>query len=403
MSRIPVVILGIPFDNLSLDEATERVFDIMERSYRDRRSRLVCMGGQNCIGNASYGSLKKMTRSEFFSILWRADMVIAEHMPIVQLSKLLGPALKECITSGDFISCLAREAFRRRKSVYILASSEEGVNHTQVLLEDRFPGLMVAGGHSLSVHSERIEAVDTHENDTVAIGKINASCADILFISLGSPNQEIWFERNRSKLQIPVCICVGDIFASIAGSELCSPEWMRNPDLESLFRSKRTPGQKRNYSFTDLIKFWILLLPSILLHQYSKTVLRDNHPKASTGKILYRYWTRGLCEIFSLTLPEIIDSGTGQRLQLLVPKKPDAHLVLDFSSVKVIDSAGLGFLFHLMSLWNTDTYEILHVGLNRYLKKILACNRMHDFIPSRQFLSQNEVLAYLDGKAGIIF
>jgi N-acetylglucosaminyldiphosphoundecaprenol N-acetyl-beta-D-mannosaminyltransferase len=398
MNRVPVIILGIPFDNLTLDEATEYIFDLMDRSYSDRKSRLVCMADMDCIADALRGNPRKMRHLEFLSILRRADMVTAGHMPAVRMSKFLGPALKECIMSGDLVSCIAREALRRGKSVYILGSGAESVKHSSFMLQDRFPGLRMAGGATLAVYSEGAEPVDEYASDAVIVDKINASSADILFISLGSPNQEIWFERNRDRLQIPVCICVGDIFVSIARSELCTPAWTHGAGLENLFHSKRDKGYMKKYSLIKLIKFWLLILPSVLVHQYSKTVTPQSYLKMSKGKIFYRYWTRGAKEFFSLTLPEIIDSETARRLSTLIPKKSDSHLVLDFSPVKFIDSAGLGFLLNLIHLWDTDKYEVLHVGLSRYMKKILSYNRMHGLIPSRPFSSQDEVLAYLDAK-----
>jgi len=156
----------------------------------------------------------------------------------------------------------------------------------------------------------------------------------------------------------------------------------------------------RKCSLIDLITFWLLILPSILFRKYSKAALHKRFLKTSMGKILYRYWTRGTRELFSLTLPGIIDSETVKRLGFLISKKPDSHLVLDFSRVKSIDSAGLGFLLHLIGIWDTGTYEVLHVGLSRLTKKLLAYNRMRELTPSRQFSDQNELLAYLDEKAG---
>ena len=399
MIRIPLVILGVPFDNLTLDEATECIFGLIDRSYGDGKPRLVCMADRICIDNALHGDPRK-TSPDLLSILRRADMVLAEHMPAVRMSRFVGPALKECIVSGDLISCIAWEALTRRTSIYILGSRAESVKHAWSVLEDRFPGLMVAGGHSLSAHTDGAEPFDAYESDTDTVDRINASSADILFLSLGSPNQEIWFERNRDKLHVPVCICIGDIFASIAGSELCSPAWIRNVGLEDLLSSKRARRQMRKCSLIDLITFWLLILPSILFRKYSKAALHKRFLKTSMGKILYRYWTRGTRELFSLTLPGIIDSETVKRLGFLISKKPDSHLVLDFSRVKSIDSAGLGFLLHLIGIWDTGTYEVLHVGLSRLTKKLLAYNRMRELTPSRQFSDQNELLAYLDEKAG---
>jgi N-acetylglucosaminyldiphosphoundecaprenol N-acetyl-beta-D-mannosaminyltransferase len=337
---------------------------------------------------------------EHLSALWGADAVIAEYMPAVRISRYLGPALKECIRSGDLISRIAEEALKREKSVLILGSREESVKHAKIVLEDSFPGLMVAGLRSLPIHSEGIESPYEYERDTATVDEINASSADILFISMDSPDQEIWFERNRSALRVPLCVCVGDIFTSIAGSQFCSPAWARCPALENLFHSRRTQRHTEKYSLLDLIKLFLRVLPSILLHGYSKAGLHMSPRKLLKRKVVYRYWTRGTREIFSLTLPETIDSGAAHRLILLIPKNPGSHLVLDFSAVKSVDSAGLGFFFHLFSLWNKDNYEVMYVGLSSFVKRILNSNRIHRHILSRVFASQDKLIAHLDENAG---
>jgi N-acetylglucosaminyldiphosphoundecaprenol N-acetyl-beta-D-mannosaminyltransferase len=68
------------------------------------------------------------------------------------------------------------------------------------------------------------------------ISRINASHADILWIGLGAPRQEIWMNRNRQALTPAVMIGVGAAFDFISGNKPNPPRWMQNCGLGWFFR-----------------------------------------------------------------------------------------------------------------------------------------------------------------------
>ena len=56
---------------------------------------------------------------------------------------------------------------------------------------------------------------------------LNESCADVLWVGLGTPQQERWMHEHRDRLHVPVVIGVGAAFDFHIGRKRQAPEWMR--------------------------------------------------------------------------------------------------------------------------------------------------------------------------------
>lgn len=65
---------------------------------------------------------------------------------------------------------------------------------------------------------------------------ITARKPHILFFAFGSPAQEIWIEQHKVQLSRIVCIGVGGAFDMIGGRVKRAPKWVRQLNLEWLFR-----------------------------------------------------------------------------------------------------------------------------------------------------------------------
>lgn len=68
------------------------------------------------------------------------------------------------------------------------------------------------------------------------VTQINLSKADILWVALGSPKQEMWMAENRDKLETATLIGVGAAFDFLSGAKAQAPVWMQRAGLEWLFR-----------------------------------------------------------------------------------------------------------------------------------------------------------------------
>lgn len=100
---------------------------------------------------------------------------------------------------------------------------------------------------------------DGYVNEDIAFNKILESKADIIFIGLGSPKQEEFILKYKSKLKdAKILMPVGGSFDVISKTLKRAPKWMIKRNLEWLYRVFKQP--KRIFRHLRLIKFIFLVL-----------------------------------------------------------------------------------------------------------------------------------------------
>ena len=137
-----------------------------------------------------------------------------------------------------------------------MLGAAEGVAETaKHKLEKSMPDIKIVGTYSPSFE----ELNDPIKNSEI-IKQINDSEADILFVALGAPKQELWIYNNLEQLNPYVYIPCGGSIDFIAGVQAKSPEWLAAIGLEWLFRLKNNPRRMfKRYILQDL-PFLIKLL-----------------------------------------------------------------------------------------------------------------------------------------------
>ena len=86
MSRNTVIILGIPIDNVTMAQAIEKIFNLVEQYRRDNTTKQVATVNVDFLVNTLSWRLKKIRHPEILDILRSADLVTADGMPIVWTS-----------------------------------------------------------------------------------------------------------------------------------------------------------------------------------------------------------------------------------------------------------------------------------------------------------------------------
>jgi N-acetylglucosaminyldiphosphoundecaprenol N-acetyl-beta-D-mannosaminyltransferase len=76
------------------------------------------------------------------------------------------------------------------------------------------------------------------------IDRINKSKAQILFLALGSPKQELWIANNRDRLKhVRVCQGIGGTLDVLAGTVKRAPEFYCKTGLEWFYRLMEEPSR----------------------------------------------------------------------------------------------------------------------------------------------------------------
>ncbi len=253
------VLLGIPFDALTLPQALDRIFELAARPQDGSGCRIAATVNVDFIVN-TYSALKNVPRNPALArILRRAELIVPDGMPLVWLSRLLGMPLPERVTGADLVPLIAERAAREHCKLYFLGGSEESAHRAAELLQSRHPGLEI----EMSSPFVKLDAPDAAEQDREICRKINDSGASILLVGFGNPKQELWLERNRHQLNCGIAMGVGGTFNFLAGAVKRAPEWMRHSGTEWIFRIIQEPGRLWKRYCIGLFQFGLMALRAV--------------------------------------------------------------------------------------------------------------------------------------------
>jgi N-acetylglucosaminyldiphosphoundecaprenol N-acetyl-beta-D-mannosaminyltransferase len=182
------------------------------------------------------------------------DLSLADGMPLVWSSRLLGAPLPERVSGSDLVLPLARRAAERGWRLYLLGGAPGDAERAATVLERL--GAAIAGFEAPQVD---IGAAGAAASEALA-DRVRASGAELVLVALGAPKQEIWIHRHRRRLGGAVAIGVGQSLAFVAGTLARCPRWLSRAGLEWLFRLLCEPRRLwRRYLMEGPTFFPILL------------------------------------------------------------------------------------------------------------------------------------------------
>jgi N-acetylglucosaminyldiphosphoundecaprenol N-acetyl-beta-D-mannosaminyltransferase len=223
-NRRSVAVLGVPFDNVTMNEAME----LIEEKIEEQGFHQVATANVDFVIHA-------MSDQVLQEVLCSCDLIVPDGMPIVWASRLMGCRLKERVSGIDMVPLLAELAARRGWGMFLLGASERSSQAAAEALQERFPELRVVGRYCPPVSD--LEEMDHEE----ILSRIEAAEPHILLVAMGHPKQERWLAMHRDRLRVPLCMGVGASLDFLAGVVSRAPLWMQRTGLEWLYRAAQEP------------------------------------------------------------------------------------------------------------------------------------------------------------------
>jgi len=389
-----ISILGVLVDNLTMDEVVDKIFDMIDEFQEKELPRQLATLNVDFLVNAHSWHPEYSRHPELLKILRHADIVTADGMPIIWMSKLIGAPLKERITGADLVPRLAEESANRGKSIYFLGGSNDSGKQAALILKDRFPELKIAGVDATYVNTKGQALLNSTHQDTRIIDDINSSGADILLVGYGNPKQEEWFEMNRKKIKSLVSIGVGGTFAFISGSTKRAPKWAQKAGMEWLFRIIHDPRRLWKRYLTGIFKFNFMALPVILYYQYRMIrdrIFQRSHEKDKLGSLGYETIDEG---IKLIKLPNRLDHASlaviNEEIGPLIKSLP--YVIFDLSDTSFIDPYGLGYLITLLRDRNKKQHSTYLTGVSKSIIRVFKINRIWDLFKKITYKDVNEII-----------
>jgi exopolysaccharide biosynthesis WecB/TagA/CpsF family protein len=187
-----------------------------------------------------------------------ADLAVADGMPLVWASRLVGRPLPERLTGNALVEECCRLSAKTGEKIFLLGAGPGVAERAARAVARQFPGAIVAG-----TYSPPFRALGAAEDDAI-VERVNRSAARILLVALGAPRQDLWIARRRTDLEVRIAMGVGCCLDILAGAVPRAPRWMQRAGLEWLFRFGHEPGRLwRRYFVEDLPIFARLIGESL--------------------------------------------------------------------------------------------------------------------------------------------
>ncbi|MGH1363390.1 MAG: WecB/TagA/CpsF family glycosyltransferase [Calditrichia bacterium] len=365
-------ILGLPIDNLTLEETVASVFDLCNDYLLDKRPRLVATVNVDFLVNLHSAKDYRIRHPELMAILRQADLITPDGMPLVWFSRLLGHPLKQRVTGADLVPALATEATRLKKSIYFLGGSGDVAKKAAVTLKFRNPKMQVAGYSSPFVHVEGEKLADEQQRDDEVVEQVNRSNADILLIAFGNPKQEIWFWRNRHRLKVPVSIGIGGTFNFVTGSVSRAPAWLQKSGLEWVYRITQDPMRLWRRYFYGIVKLSAFVLP--ILPQVLVGARKLKEGRWERRPLRYRYGQ----DKTSVILPAKVTAAIVRQLDEELAHCETSHIELNFHGVRHLDIAAIGELLSLRRSRLLTNCALSARNVSLAIQKVMIAHRSYD-------------------------
>ncbi len=342
---------GISFSNLDTSEIVEQALAYMQEEGDRQRPAYLATVNVDFLVKALFWRWACPHYPGLLPALRACRWAVADGMPIVWLSALLGCPLKERIAGADLVPALLERCQQTHKKVFLFGGQGDSAYKADEKLKERYPQLQVAGIYAPFIPDLGADLAEAAAIDAAAVDIINASGADLLLIALGNPKQEVWFRRVQKDLRVPLSIGVGGVFQFFSGSVLRAPMWMRTYGLEWLHRWIQEPKRLWKRYLLDGLKFCCLVTPLLIFHYVHKALwaIADSlfYEKSSAlCAVPVHLFTTPSNKVSILRLPRVLCAASCALLDVCRDNLLASDICfVDFAAVRQVDAWGLGWLF----------------------------------------------------------
>lgn len=216
-----VDILGVSFDNVTMDEALERAEELLKD------------GGTHYVVTPNPEFVQMAKKDEKFrELLNNADISIPDGVGVTYAAKILGRPLKGKVPGIEFAAGLCARMAKTGGRLFLLGAKPGVAEMAAERLRADYPGLTVCGVH------------DGYFQDSApVVEEIRAAGADVVFVCLGAPKQENWMVEHGEACGAKLLVGLGGSLDVFAGQVKRAPESWQKLGLEWLYRLLKQPSR----------------------------------------------------------------------------------------------------------------------------------------------------------------
>jgi len=191
----------------------------------------------------------------FKTALQQADILIADGFPIVLAAKLLKKQNISKIAGADLFFHFMNIMEQQHGRVFFIGSANNTLEKIKQRVAVDYPHI------SVGVYSPPYKASFSKDDSVEMLSQINAFSADVVYVGMTAPKQEVWVNSNKEQIQAKAICSIGAVFDFYAGTVQRAPQWMINVKAEWFYRLVREPKRMwRRYLVYSPLFFRDLLL-----------------------------------------------------------------------------------------------------------------------------------------------
>lgn len=237
-NRVCWSLLGLPFDQVNLDQAVE----IIDRAIVSKRRCFLSTPNLNFIVQANCDQ-------SFSESVINSDLVVADGMPLIWTAKLLGIPLQSRVAGSSLFERLQNTERDKPISVFFFGGQGDVAQQAAANLNRSSVGMVACGALNPGMGS-----VESMSSDKI-IQQINTAQPDFLVVSLGAKKGQKWIMRNGEKLNATVISHLGAVVNFVGDQVQRAPRRWQEMGLEWLWRIFQEPLLWKRYFIDGL---WFL-------------------------------------------------------------------------------------------------------------------------------------------------
>ena len=255
-------VIGTPISLTSYEE----MLDMLDQRSDDRAIVVVVCN--------VHSVMSARNNPELLQALSAAHIATPDGVPIVWTLRRTANPNQERVYGPDLMHLALSESRDRGWKLYLYGSTPETLATLEARIAEFAPDAEIVGSYSPPFRPS------TPDEDTADAARILATGANITWVGLGMPKQELWIHRVAGQLPGTVVIGVGAAFEFLAGITKQAPAWMQSAGLEWLFRLSQEPRRLWRRYIWNNPAFAILALRQVLTDRSSRDE-RVDRPESS--------------------------------------------------------------------------------------------------------------------------
>ncbi len=228
-------VFDVPVDIVTLNRILDAITYLIEENKKGNN--IMAVNAEKIMYAQKDRFLLKCLESSSFLIPDGAGATVA--------LKVIHSTKTDRIPGADLMLHICRRAAERGYKLFIYGAKEEVNKKAVQRLKEMFPNINIVGRSNGYVSPEDMDSL---------IKQINNSKAQVLFVALGSPKQELWISKYLNRLDVNICQGIGGTLDTIAGNVKRAPLIFRKTGTEWIYRLIKQPRRIRRH-----IAVWIFI------------------------------------------------------------------------------------------------------------------------------------------------